>query len=118
MSPGTLPPKRSKAWRFPRSPDASSRVDHHEMTALAEKLEPQLEARFIRAAERMRASVDLDKLTLAIASGNRKDALLAVIPKGRMQEVMAPLETSTKENLFLGGKLGARQLSQIAKDRS
>lgn len=113
-----LPPKRSNAWRFPRSPDADRRVDHHEMTALAEKLEPQFEARFLRAADRMYASVDLDKLTLALANGNEAAAVRAALPKKRLQEVMEPIETLVKENLVRGGKLGARQLTQMAKDRA
>jgi hypothetical protein len=118
MSQEGLPPKRSNAWRFPSSPDPARRVDHHEMTALAEKLEPQIEARFLRAAERMRSSVDLEKLTLALANGNEAAALRATLTTKRLQEVMGPLETTIKENLVRGGKLGARQLKQMSKDLS
>ena len=45
----------------------SRQTDHEAMTDAADRLEPQMEARFLRAADRMRASVDLDALTLALA---------------------------------------------------
>lgn len=102
------------AWRLPGS-KTSSRNDHREMTDLADKLEPQFEARILRASERMASSVDLDKLTLAIAKGNVDAAVRAALTDKRLREVMSPVETMIEDNLVRGGKLGARQLNRLFK---
>ena len=119
MSPETLPrgttPKRSSAWRLPGAKTRSLH-DHREMTQLADKLEPQFEARVIRASERMASSIDLDRLTLAIAKGNVEEAVRASLTSKQLQEVMGPVETLIKSNLVRGGNLGARQLNQLVKD--
>jgi hypothetical protein len=86
------------------------------MTQLADKLEPQFEARVIRASERLASSIDLDRLTLAIAKGNVEEAVRASLTSKQLQEVMGPVETLIKSNLVRGGNLGARQLNQLVKD--
>ena len=92
----------------------SRQTDHEAMTDAADRLEPQMEARFLRAADRMRASVDLDALTLALAKGDVDAAVRAVITDQRMREVMDPISTVITTGLVRGGRLGARQLNRLA----
>jgi hypothetical protein len=86
------------------------------MTLLADQLEPQFEARVLRASERMFSSVDLDRLTLAIAKGDVDAAVRATLTDARLKEVMSPIDTTIKDNLTQGGRLGARQLVDLAKE--
>tara|TARA_R110000765_G_C18935018_1_gene607098 strand:+ start:192 stop:473 length:282 start_codon:yes stop_codon:yes gene_type:complete len=92
----------------------SRQTDHEAMADAADRLEPQMEARFLRAADRMRASVDLDALTLALAKGDADAAVRAVITDQRLREVMDPLSTVITTGLIRGGRLGARQLKRLA----
>ena len=92
----------------------SRQTDHEAMADAADRLEPQMEARFLRAADRMRASVDLDALTLALAKGDADAAVRAVITDQRMREVMDPISTVITTGLVRGGRLGARQLKRLA----
>jgi len=92
----------------------SRQTDHEAMTDAADRLEPQMEARFLRAADRMRASVDLDALTLALAKGDADAAVRAVITDRRLRDVMDPLGTVITTGLVRGGRLGARQLNRLA----
>ena len=91
----------------------SRQTDHEAMADAADRLEPQMEARFLRAADRMRASVDLDALTLALAKGDADAAVRAVITDQRLREVMDPLSTVITTGLIRGGRLGARQLKRL-----
>jgi len=92
----------------------SRQTDHEAMADAADRLEPQMEARFLRAADRMRASVDLDALTLALAKGDADAAVRAVITDQRLREVMDPISTVITTGLIRGGRLGARQLKRLA----
>ena len=92
----------------------SRQTDHEAMADAADRLEPQMEARFLRAADRMRASVDLDALTLALAKGDADAAVRAAITDQRLREVMDPLSTVITTGLIRGGRLGARQLKRLA----
>ena len=92
----------------------SRQTDHEAMADAADRLEPQMEARFLRAADRMRASVDLDALTLALAKGDADAAVRAVITDQRLREVMDPISTVITTGLVRGGRLGARQLKRLA----
>ena len=83
------------------------------MSALADTLEPQLEGRFVRVADRLRAGVDLDRLTLALAKGDEGAALRAVLTDQRLREVMEPVATVITTGLMRGGHLGARQLNRL-----
>ena len=91
----------------------SRQEDHEEMSALADTLEPQLEGRFVRVADRLRAGVDLDRLTLALAKGDEEAALRAVLTTQRLREVMEPVATVITTGLVRGGHLGARQLNRL-----
>ena len=91
----------------------SRQEDHADLSALADTLEPQMEARFLRAADRLRASVDLDRLTLALAKGDVDAAMRAVVTDQRLREVMEPVETAIKTALVRGGHLGAKQLNRL-----
>jgi len=92
----------------------SRQTDHEAMADAADRLEPQMEARFLRAADRMRASVDLDALTLALAKGDADAAVRAAITDQRLREVMDPISTVITTGLVRGGRLGARQLKRLA----
>jgi len=92
----------------------SRQTDHEAMADAADRLEPQMEARFLRAADRMRASVDLDALTLALAKGDADAAVRAAITDQRLREVMDPISTVITTGLIRGGRLGARQLKRLA----
>tara|TARA_R110000787_G_scaffold54_1_gene165 strand:- start:4439 stop:4720 length:282 start_codon:yes stop_codon:yes gene_type:complete len=91
----------------------SRQTDHEAMADAADRLEPQMEARFLRAADRMRASVDLDALTLALAKGDADAAVRAAITDQRLREVMDPISTVITTGLVRGGRLGARQLKRL-----
>ena len=91
----------------------SRQTDHEAMAEAADRLEPQMEARFLRAADRLRSSVDLDTLTLALAKGDVEAAVRATVTDHRLREVMQPLETVISTGLVRGGKLGARQLNRL-----
>ena len=91
-----------------------SRVeDHKELSELADRFEPQLEAKYERAAKQMHAGVDLDRLTLALAKGDAVGALRATITDKRLREVMAPVKTMIKSTTLRGGKLGAKQINKL-----
>ena len=91
----------------------SRQTDHEEMVEAADRLEPRMEARFVRAAGRLRASVDLDRLTLALATGDVDAAVRAALTDRRLREVMDPISTVITTGLVRGGKLGARQLNRL-----
>ena len=91
----------------------SAETDHQELNALADQLEPQFEARFLRAAKRLEAGVDVDKLILALAKGDPDAAMRAVLTDKRLREVMSPMKTAIKTTLVRGGHLGAKQLNRL-----
>jgi len=87
--------------------------DHQELTDLADTYEPKLQAQFERAARTLQAGVNLDRLTLALADGDRDKAFRAVLTKTRLDDAMNPLETTIRDTLIpRGGRLGARILNQ------
>jgi hypothetical protein len=87
--------------------------DHQELTDLADAYEPKLQAQFERAARTLQAGVNLDRLTLALADGDRDKAFRAVLTKTRLDEAMDPLEKTIRDTLIpRGGRLGARILNQ------
>ena len=93
----------------------SRQTDHDAMAEAADALEPQMEARFLRAADRLRSSVDLDTLTLALAKGDVDAAMRATVTDHRLREVMEPVRTVITTGLVRGGKLGARQLNRLTQ---
>ena len=82
---------------------------------MADKIEPTIEARFLRAAAHLENAVDLEKLTLALAKGDEEAALRSVITPTRMREAMAPVNTSITQTLNRGGHFGAKQLNRYGK---
>jgi len=87
--------------------------DHEELNALADQYEPQMQARFERAAGRMHAGVKLDRLTLALAKGDRDAALRAAVTDTGLREAMAPVEHLITTTLVRGGHHGARILNRF-----
>ena len=90
--------------------------DHEELSALADQYEPQMQARFERAAKRMRAGVNLDRLTLALAKGDHDAALRAALTDTTLRKAMAPVENLMKTTLVRGGHLGARILNRLPQE--
>jgi len=91
-----------------------SRVeDHEELSALADQYEPVMQARYERAARRMHAGVELDRLTLALAKGDHAAAFRAALTETTLREAMAPAENLMKIALARGGHLGARILNRL-----
>lgn len=87
--------------------------DHQELTDLADSYEPKIQAQFERAARTLQAGVNLDRLTLALADGDRDKAFRAVLTKTRLDDAMDPLEKTIRDTLIpRGGRLGARILNQ------
>ena len=85
--------------------------DQKELSDLADKYEPRMEAQFLRAAATLRAGVELDRLTLALADGDTEKAYRAVITDKRLRDAMEPIQKSIREDLIpKGGRLGARIL--------
>ena len=94
-----------------------SRVeDHEELSALADQYEPEMQARYERAAKRMHAGVNLDRLTLALAKGDREAALRAAVTDTGLRKAMAPVETLIKTTLVRVGHLGARILNRLPQE--
>jgi hypothetical protein len=86
--------------------------DHRELIALADKYEPEMERQYLRAAATLQAGVNLDRLTLALADGDRAKAFRAVLSQTRLDEAMEPLEISIRRKLIpQGGRLGAKILN-------
>ena len=84
-----------------------------DLTDLADRFEPQMEAQFLYAARKLQAGVNLDRLTLALADGDQDKAFRAVLTKTRLDEAMNPLEKTIRDTLIpRGGRLGARVLNQ------
>ena len=84
-----------------------------DLTDLADHFEPQMEAQFLYAARKLQAGVNLDRLTLALADGDKNKAFRAVLTKTRLDEAMDPIEKSIRDTLIpRGGKLGARILNK------
>ena len=83
------------------------------LSDLADKYEPQMEAKFLRAVDTLQAGIDLDRLTLPIADGDVDKAYREVITNKKLKEAMEPLETFIREDLIpKGGRLGAKILNQ------
>jgi hypothetical protein len=89
----------------------SGEEDQKELSDLAERHEPRMEAQFIRAASSLKSQVNLDRLTLALADGDREKAYRAVMSDTRLKEAMDPIRKSIRDDLIpKGGRLGARIL--------
>ena len=87
--------------------------DHQELTDLADTYEPKIQAQFERAARKLQAGVNLDRLTLALADGDRDKAFRAVLTQTRLDDAMNPLEKTIRDTVIpRGGRLGARILNQ------
>jgi hypothetical protein len=87
--------------------------DHQELTDLADTYEPKLQAQFERAARTLQAGVNLDRLTLALADGDKDKAFRAVLTQTRLDDAMDPLEKTIRDTLIpRGGRLGARTLNR------
>ena len=83
------------------------------LSDLADKYEPQMEAKFLQAAATLQAGIDLDRLTLAVAEGDVEKAYREVLTDKQLKDAMEPLETSIREDLIpKGGRLGAKILNQ------
>jgi len=87
--------------------------DIQELTDLADTYEPKLQAQFERAASKLQAGVNLDRLTLALADGDQDKAFRAVLTKTRLDDAMSPLEKTIRDTVIpRGGRLGARILNK------
>ena len=83
--------------------------DHRALIDLADIYEPQLQAQFERAVRTLRAGVDLDRLTLAIAEGDQERAVRVVLTQSRLDDSMDPFRATIRKTLIpLGGELGAK----------
>jgi hypothetical protein len=78
--------------------------------AAADHYEAVLRARFVRAATALRASVSINDLAMRLS--HPKQAL-ALLPKTRIREALAPVATTAQEAFMKGGQLGAAQLNQM-----
>ena len=86
--------------------------DHRALIDLADTYEPQLQAQFERAVRTLRAGVDLDRLTLAIAEGDQEKAVRVVLTQSRLDDAMDPFRATIRKTLIpLGGELGAEILN-------
>ena len=93
-------------------------MSQQEVNELADQYEPLLQARFERAAKRMQKAVQLDRLTLALAKGDREAALKAALTDTELRKAMSPVKNLIKTTLVRGGHLGARILKQLLQEES
>lgn len=88
------------------------------MLALADKLEPQARAAFIAAVERLRSSINIDRLAELIADGRLTSAELTADLKPLADDLQAVanvaqqafLQTGQQSATVLSGRLGAASL--------
>lgn len=79
---------------------------YNDIHRAADRIEPRMARAFVRASDRLRDTVTIDELALAIASGSVLRAM-RLFPAGVVREKMAPLGTIAKDAMVRGGRIGA-----------
>jgi len=83
----------------------SQRALHRE----ADRFTPRTRRAFVKAAERMRARVSVEKLAEALASKNMARALAAV-GEAEFERALEPFGAILRDAFVKGGKIGAKFL--------
>ncbi len=92
---------------------ASQKAAH----AVADRTEPRLSRAVRTAVERMRASVSINDLAMALHAKDVKRAL-ALLSPAVVKDALLPAGTIVKEAVMRGGRLGAEQVNAAIKGKA
>lgn len=94
---------------MPRQPQ-EIRIVH----ASADYYEPLLRARFVRGMQKLQEQASINKLAMALSSGNLRQASSMVTPsRVTIEQVLMPLKKVLIDAFMRGGKLGADHLMDM-----
>lgn len=90
------------------------RSDVRAIHAAADRLEPGLARAVERAMEKLRDSVSINALALALSARDVRRAM-ALLPEAAVKEALSPAGTIIREAVIRGGRLGAEQVNKAAR---
>ena len=77
---------------------------------VADKIEPRMARAYVLSTERLRESISINELALALSMGNVKAAIK--IASREVESVMLPMGTIVKDTVLRGGKIGANAVNE------
>lgn len=89
-------------------------AEYHDQQEAAEWYEPRMAARAERAAQRVRESVTINDIALALATGDVR-RVMELFPRDSVREAFEPLGTLSRDAFARGGRLGAKRVREAAE---
>lgn len=90
--------------------------EYQPVHAEADKFEPRLARALDRAAERMRETMSINALAIAIA-GKDVRAAMAQLPAAAVEDALRPVATITRDAVLRGGRVAADHVRTATEAR-
>jgi hypothetical protein len=85
------------------------------MRDAARKFEGRIRRAFPRAVEKMRRSVSINDLALALSDGDRERAA-RMLTRASVDDALSPLGTIARDAVLKGGRVGAEQIRKAGRE--